>query len=117
MIIPLVPLPVDRVRRRGLLTLYLRLLRRVALVPLRQRRGGAVFVDIALSLLLLLFEELLLLLMFITKLIVVLLLLLVVVLVVDQVQVVRVKGLDGWGLHQRVLRGGGGGGGGGDDAS
>ena len=116
MIIPLVPLPVDRVRRRGLLTLYLRLLHRVALVPLRQGRGGALFVDIALSLLLLLllllFEELLLLLMFITKLIVVLLLWeVMLVLVVDQVEVVRVKGLDGWGLHQGVLRGGG------DDAS
>ena len=112
-IIPLVPLPVDRVRRGGLLTLYpLHLLRHraaTALVPLRQRRGGGgtVVVDIAfLFMLLLLFEELLLLLLLLLMLIIELLMVLVLllllvelVLVVDQVQVVRVEGLDGRGLH------------------
>ena len=72
-------------------------------------------VDIAfLFMLLLLFEELLLLLLLLLMLIIELLMVLVLllllvelVLVVDQVQVVRVEGLDGRGLHvhQRVLRG------------
>ena len=66
--VPFVALAVDRVRRRGLLTLYLlrllrchrRLLRpQVAFVTLRQwRGGGAVLVVIALSLMLVLFEML-----------------------------------------------------------